>query len=90
MELASPKIKKFLIFSQNKFFLYFGKWNFLALNSNFSSKKILIFLPKKARIEKELLYFLSLLTTSLINNSGLIFMYANVFTCGEEVGKLAV
>ena len=31
MELSSPKIKNFLIFSQKKFFLYFGKWNFLTL-----------------------------------------------------------
>ena len=31
MELSSPRIKKFLIFSQNKFFLYFEKRNFLTL-----------------------------------------------------------
>ena len=33
MELFSPKIKNYLIFSQKKkkFFLYFGKQNFIAL-----------------------------------------------------------
>ena len=30
MELFNPKIKKFLIFFQKRFFLYFRKWNFLA------------------------------------------------------------
>ena len=31
MELFGSKIKIFLIFSQEKLFLYFEKWNFLAL-----------------------------------------------------------
>ena len=30
IELSSPKLKNFLIFSQKKLFLYFVKWNFLA------------------------------------------------------------
>ena len=37
-------------------------------------------------------YILSLLATSLINNSGLIFIYVkvmNVFSCGEQISKLA-
>ena len=33
MKLSSPKIKKFLIFSQKKLVLYFGKWNFLKKTS---------------------------------------------------------
>ena len=47
MELSCLKIKKFLIFSRKKFFLYFGKWNFSVLASNFSRKKISYFFPKK-------------------------------------------
>ena len=38
-------------------------------------------------------YIFSLLATSLINNSGLIFICVkimNIFTCGEEISKLAV
>ena len=31
MEFSSPNIKKILIFSQKRIFLYFVKWNFLAL-----------------------------------------------------------
>ena len=41
MELSTRKIKKFLIFSQKKFFLYFGKCNFL--------KKLLSKLEKEKR-----------------------------------------
>ena len=36
---------------------------------------------------------LNLLAISLINNSGLIFIYVkimNLLTCGEDIGKLAV
>ena len=62
MELPDPEIKNFLVFSLKKFFLYFGKWNFLATSlknsyisgANFkvpSSKKssyiFLIFLKNK-------------------------------------------
>ena len=40
MELSTRKIKKFLIFSQKKFFLYFGKCNFLKkLLSSSKNKK---------------------------------------------------
>ena len=30
MEFSDPKIKKVVTFSKRKFFLYFGKWNFIA------------------------------------------------------------
>ena len=43
-----PTLKKFLIFSQRKFFLYFGKWNFLA-----SSLKTTIFYQRKSLIFQE-------------------------------------
>ena len=44
MELSSPKIKIFIIFSQKKLFWYFGKWNFFKKTSyisegNFPSSK---------------------------------------------------
>ena len=44
MELSSPKIKIFIIFSQKKLFWYFGKWNFFKKTSyisegNFQSSK---------------------------------------------------
>ena len=43
MELSSPKIEKFLTFSQKKFFLHFRKWKFLALRL-----KTFIYFPKKS------------------------------------------
>ena len=42
MELSGPKIKYFFIFFQEMFFLYFGKWNILALRL----KKLLFFWKK--------------------------------------------
>ena len=44
MELSSPKIKIFIIFSQKKLFWYFGKWNFFKKTfyiseGNFQSSK---------------------------------------------------
>ena len=40
-------LKKFLIFSRKKFFLYFGKWNFLTLRLekilNFTAQALKIF-----------------------------------------------
>ena len=43
MELSSPKIKIFIIFSQKKLFWYFGKWNFFKTSyiseGNFQSSK---------------------------------------------------
>ena len=43
MELSSIKIKKVLMFSQKKLFLYFGKWNFF---------KKLIFQEGTFRVQK--------------------------------------
>ena len=45
MEISSHKIKKILIFSQKKLFLYFGKWNFLT--------KLLIFQEETLRARKK-------------------------------------
>ena len=64
-------IKKVFIISQKKFFLYFGKWNFLVRRvkisgGNFSSsknekklslKKFLIIWEMKRSSQKKLLYF---------------------------------
>ena len=33
MELSGPTLKKAIIFSQRKLFLYFGKWNLLKKTS---------------------------------------------------------
>ena len=51
MELSGPDIKKFLLFSQKKLFLYFKKWNHLKISyisgGNFpSSKKKKKYLPR--------------------------------------------
>ena len=49
MEIFSSKIKKLLISSQKKkFFLYFGKWNFLAL----TVKNFLYFRKELSGLEK--------------------------------------
>ena len=42
MEISGPKVKKVLVFSQRKFFLYFEKQNFKknsSLGGNFPSSK---------------------------------------------------
>ena len=58
MELFSPKIKKVLIFSQKKLFLYFGTRVFFLkktcyiLGANFTSSK-----NKKNLLRKNFLYF---------------------------------
>ena len=59
MELFGSKIKKFLIFSQKKIFLYFGKWNFLGLRfKNFRREySELKKLKKKKHPEKNFLHF---------------------------------
>ena len=46
MEFSAPKIKKFLILSQKKLFLYFGKMKFLSPKL----KKLLFFFLKKIYI----------------------------------------
>ena len=48
MELSTPQLKKFLIFSQKKFFLYFRKYNFLAL----CLKNFLYFRRELSKLEK--------------------------------------
>ena len=64
---ASFSLKKCHIFSQKNFFLYFRKWNFLAVRrnffilfglnpQNFSLKKFLIFFPKTNCSEKFLIF----------------------------------
>ena len=44
MKLSSPTIKNVIIFTQKKFFFYFGEWNFL--------KKLLIFQEGTFRARK--------------------------------------
>ena len=46
--------EKFLIFSQKKFFLYFGKWNFLTSKENLSEKIYCIFSKNVFLIFEEL------------------------------------
>ena len=53
MELSNLMIKKFLIFSLKKFFLYFLKWKFPAPRI----KKILILFPKNPALEIFLILF---------------------------------
>ena len=70
MELSSPKIKNFPIFSQKKFFLYFGKWNFLFLRFKNFRREFLE--PKKFKkpLWKNFFYFRkwNFLTPSLKNS----------------------
>ena len=56
MELSGPDIKKFLLFSQKKLFLYFKKWNHLKISyisgGNFPSSK------KKKKIYPDNIYII--------------------------------
>ena len=57
MEFSSPNIKKILIFSQKRIFLYFVKWNFLAQRLKIT--KFLYFTTpiSKCFLKKNFLYF---------------------------------
>ena len=57
MELSRPKIKKVLIFSQKKLFLYFGKWSFFKKTSNISGGNFLSSENKKKPTLRKLSYF---------------------------------
>ena len=57
MELSGLKIENFLMFSRKKVFLYFRKWNFLALRTkNFRREPSWLEKYKKPTLKK-FLYF---------------------------------
>ena len=57
MELSAPRLKIFLIFSQKKFFLYFGKWSFLVLRFKNFRRELSELKKKKKNTPKKFLYF---------------------------------
>ena len=64
MELSSAKIKKVLIFSQKKSYLYFGKWNFLKNLLTFQEETSQAQIIQELALKKFLrllYYFLALL-----------------------------
>ena len=57
MELSSPKIKKVLIFSQKKLFLYFRKWNFPALRIKYFRRELSDLEKQKKNLSEKFLIF---------------------------------